>query len=1730
MADNNVDAQMDLIQRSPEREREIAGVASPPLFGRGNIGRSQDATPPQAAPVRFKEMLTQPLTTQVLADNPNIEQSYYNRFIKFDDPTREATNAKLLLQSPGYLIPNRADEAIKSQGYVGQVPTIARSQSEEDRAATNFSFATFDPRLSLEQRGALMASQGAYSYAVAPDNASVDPDNPFAHYNYVVPRYVEDIRKANTPAEGYSALTSSILAKDTPGRGYETLFPILNKLTSNPADQAALISAENIKEMRTARAFQGARDTIGFVLDLAQLYRALPGFTEDVGEVTSTYETALESGVFLQGKPQYEIANAISSTVKSDAKVQDQMKEKGMLVFNPDSGTYSMASQYVFDYAGALKAEGFNEDAAESYWMYSRDAVERGYRFLGEEIPLAIASAGFRLGLSVVQTRRFNNWINTTYGSAEEAFKGGLTGGELAIKYLHTFPDRKLSGWAQSMAANSMRINLSVFKDAPNFSSANQIKVQAEELANTQRRFDDLLRRRDLMDDNDRVGLRNITQEIEAERLTINKLAKNIETAQAEVFKGTWLGDTLRTTGYGIIGASVAGQLVSDHFGGGEGSQAIAEVLGFMAGHTSVNLAIGGTKKTLQRGAYYFDKTLNLATSPFFIFLKPELLNPDVLKNLGAYDDLTFGLTKSQRAVLNSMRNLKPEALNSVKETAAYVRNLQTKLGSLINEKTGEPFFTEDYLEQTLGVVTGLNTLLLAEKQLASGIDLSEFRELGEEFYAREVIIGRKAELANRLNGAVAQLMSVATSETDADIRNLADGLASYSQQIRREITDELGTLESELDDRFGTVKAALSGDPDSIRLVQPNWKPGDPLPDMSEFLIRDDEAYRRVLDTMGVPALEATEKVNARMQKRLEEIKKSAEVYARDYGRAQHGGADNLGTYQYYVTRSINYNRATEGYNALHDKYGDTTLMNVTSFYDEVKADPALVETFNVPASSIGAQREAGVRAMPAHFRNWSAQFDTAAERTLRQIDDEIARAAENAGIDPETVRSQLYESLGLSDTSRGIEKWERVRAALRGDTSVEGITESNINYVRELLLPDLGEGLEGEDLQRAIDFAGRELAKDLPLAINLREFHMFKRGLNASIRRDYAKTTTGAGSVQERGMVDRLDELAESDDGGFVDNFFTEFRQPSNASRELAAQNKTFQVEFAQRHMRPPTPGYRIGLGVSPTTIPDLSRAGTTGNVAPDEFFVTILRPFATPDPLSLGLRGESTIINVNNEIAQVAGRYFDGPITVESMRNRTPGTGAQQTRGDTRGHYQLVAGDDSTEAFRGSLQLKLIEIIRNSPAAEPLRRALVKNGALTAGQLRKAEQELAGRLQRGEPILDDEKINMNFLTAVSELTMLKPNTKGGWTEVPLIDMDMVFKEVSIDTMFAADEQIKGLVNASINEHQNIIRQMIRNAQNDARLKTDINEKLSRSIQSLDADPQAFFFKQFNAGDVGFTEVEQVEQGLRAQLMRQVNLDLEEGRIASLDEGVAQVDEAIDSYRELRKEYFATWIRSQSEKDIDGVSVGLNFNTGEKGMTKKRGFDGASLLEAIGAGNDAMSQKRREIFMKMTGNDQELFDILQNIGDWAVINSAKFAGGTSIDGIPTGLSIESWISRIYSINRQVVSPRYVGVEALVQSYRMQGLSLVQAMVNDKKLAKMVQEILVSGKPLATEEKNFEMVQALTSAAGLIAIRVDRANLADEKAQEEEDVQIILPTMEEQMQQINEFNTTNPV
>ena len=101
------------------------------------------------------------------------------------------------------------------------------------------------------------------------------------------------------------------------------------------------------------------------------------------------------------------------------------------------------------------------------------------------------------------------------------------------------------------------------------------------------------------------------------------------------------------------------------------------------------------------------------------------------------------------------------------------------------------------------------------------------------------------------------------------------------------------------------------------------------------------------------------------------------------------------------------------------------------------------------------------------------------------------------------------------------------------------------------------------------------------------------------------------------------------------------------------------------------------------------------------------------------------------------------------------------------------------------------------------------------------------------------------------------------------------------------------------------------------------------------------------------------------------------------------------------------------------------------------------------------------------------EHYETLTDIAAYMKLESAKNAEQVALTGIPRALSVESYISRLYSINREVVSPKYVATETAVQQYRLRNIKLLKQIIQDKDVAKLFGEMIQTGKPLSREKNN---------------------------------------------------------
>ena len=105
------------------------------------------------------------------------------------------------------------------------------------------------------------------------------------------------------------------------------------------------------------------------------------------------------------------------------------------------------------------------------------------------------------------------------------------------------------------------------------------------------------------------------------------------------------------------------------------------------------------------------------------------------------------------------------------------------------------------------------------------------------------------------------------------------------------------------------------------------------------------------------------------------------------------------------------------------------------------------------------------------------------------------------------------------------------------------------------------------------------------------------------------------------------------------------------------------------------------------------------------------------------------------------------------------------------------------------------------------------------------------------------------------------------------------------------------------------------------------------------------------------------------------------------------------------------------------------------------------------------------------------EKYTVLKSISDFLRIQNRKTSdyleeGGISLT-TPGGLSLESLVSRVYSISRGVVSPRYVATEIALLKLRQKNVTIIKELLEDPKLVDDIIEMI--------ETDNFELIEKVS-------------------------------------------------
>ena len=114
----------------------------------------------------------------------------------------------------------------------------------------------------------------------------------------------------------------------------------------------------------------------------------------------------------------------------------------------------------------------------------------------------------------------------------------------------------------------------------------------------------------------------------------------------------------------------------------------------------------------------------------------------------------------------------------------------------------------------------------------------------------------------------------------------------------------------------------------------------------------------------------------------------------------------------------------------------------------------------------------------------------------------------------------------------------------------------------------------------------------------------------------------------------------------------------------------------------------------------------------------------------------------------------------------------------------------------------------------------------------------------------------------------------------------------------------------------------------------------------------------------------------------------------------------------------------------------------------------------------------------------DMEQLSRIKNILDFEIITKGKMSQTPSSFNVPTPLAVNSLISRVYSISRGVVSPKYVASEIYVTQAQIRKGNFMLKMLTDPNMTATVEEAMaVASGQMAVSNQFLERFKAMSFA-----------------------------------------------
>jgi len=394
-----------------------------------------------------------------------------------------------------------------------------------------------------------------------------------------------------------------------------------------------------------------------------------------------------------------------------------------------------------------------------------------------------------------------------------------------------------------------------------------------------------------------------------------------------------------------------------------------------------------------------------------------------------------------------------------------------------------------------------------------------------------------------------------------------------------------------------------------------------------------------------------------------------------------------------------------------------------------------------------------------------------------------------------------------------------------------------------------------------------------------------------------------------------------------------------------------------------------------------------------------------------------------------------------------------------------YQFVEGQRGTRSFKSLMKNSLKLMALNASSGGKLVQKL-RDDPIFRGKFLTSKEITEGRELIGE---GDKDTFAAVMSQMQNATMVRQDG----TVVPLFnqaDIDSIYDVGGIDELVRVSKNAKLHVKTALDNTRNIVEEIRKPdsiVAKDLKAETDLMVKYSGDINP----PNIALALQKGAD--GLDKLDSVRRGyIRSLKQRGI-------------EGKA-FDDNIRRYDKLIAKQALEFIQTGSVRPVQGT-------VGNMDKPIPTAIDPAAMWKKLGGeGNSQEAAAIKTLFNRATGDDK-LYENLQAIAGLMNTRVPGASSGVNFVGIPRGLSVESYISRVYSMAREVVSFKYVATEAILQTYRMKNFNMFSAMIDEPEIAEYALKIIKTGKPLDRKlETNF--LQLITNALAKQVARYESA------------------------------------